>query len=381
MHVTRPSDFTGPQEERQIELRDILDARDVGTSVCTREIRRSIEVLRYVASARPSELIQTRPPDPTGDLVTVVVPAYNSREWIVDCVKSLLLQTHHNLEIFCVDDGSDDDTYDRVVGEFRHEARLCAVRLGRNVGPYQIKNWVIDALARGRVIAMQDADDISHPSRIEKQWSWMRTNGYRVGGICMHQFFPPHIEPDKIHTIRISADGAMHDLALYETAPRLDAPVGVMQALLDRAGCRFVDENGKVRHAARNGSVAIYGAQMIERSLCLEFGGFDGRTRITADREFNWRVLRYHPVGNLPLVLYSRRYHDASLTRRSDVGKGSAPRVAFDRKMKRAHERIRQVVERGDAERLRALCTSDLFYGDIEVEEFHTGFDVPPLSR
>ena len=44
------------------------------------------------------------------DKITVVVPAYNNAPWLPRCLDSLLNQTHPDLEIIVVTDGSTDDT-------------------------------------------------------------------------------------------------------------------------------------------------------------------------------------------------------------------------------------------------------------------------------
>src|SRR5262249_58506866 len=107
------------------------------------------------------------------------------------CLKGLLAQTHSDLEIFCVDDGSSDDTYERVVEQFGADRRICAIKLRRNVGPYQIKNWVIGSLARGTWIALQDADDVSHPLRLATQRGWTGANGDRLSRTGARPVFPP----------------------------------------------------------------------------------------------------------------------------------------------------------------------------------------------
>ena len=170
----------------------------------------------------------------------------------------------------------------------------------------------------------------------------------------------------------------LHNLAFYSSVARTWDPVRVPDMLHRRRGFRFIDHDGQVNYAAKDGSVAYYGGQVFERSLFLAFGGFDGHLRVGADTDFNWRLLRFHRVGNLPRVLYSRRHHEDSLTQHPDTNHASALRKKCKLQREAYHERIRRVLSEGDLAQVRALCTSDLYHGDVEVEEVHTGFDFHP---
>lgn len=57
-------------------------------------------------------------------LISVIVPAYNAEQYIRDCLDSIINQTYQNLEIICINDGSQDNTaeilneYDKADSRF-----------------------------------------------------------------------------------------------------------------------------------------------------------------------------------------------------------------------------------------------------------------------
>lgn len=361
---------------------------DIRTRDPQKEIRRSIKVIKWLERLRISDLIQSHPPEKTASLVSVVVPMYNAGRWIEMCLKGLLAQTHSNLEIFCVDDCSEDDTYERVVDQFGSDRRLCVVRLARNVGPFQISNWAAGSLARGRLVAWQDADNISHPARIEEQCRWMLSHGYKISGACLHCFFPPNLTPFR-STTAIDADGMLHSLAFYSSLERTREPVIVQRGSRRRKYLDWLRNDATIRRAggliartlafsylAKNPVLTSHASQIVDRSLFLEFGGFYGRTKFGEDTEFDWRLLRFHGIGNIPKVLCSRRFHSDSLTQHPSTGYGSPGRRLYRERIDAKEEEIRQELISGNINGVRELCTESLYCADIEIDAIHTGFDV-----
>lgn len=369
------------------ELPECLTVPHIRDSTPRAEIDRCRELLRWLESLSVEELLQPSAPVVNDDLISVVVPMYNASRWIESCLKGLLAQTHSNLEIFCVDDASEDDTYRRVVEQFGRDRRLVAIRLGLNVGPYQIKNWVIRSLARAGQVALQDADDISHPLRLEEQRKWMVNHRYRISGTCMHQFFPSHINPRVRTSNPVEVEGMSHNIAHYPNVERTQEPVNLMELLKHRRhlaleeGDAGVAINGGLTGESEasfpnNPAASAKGPQIFDRELFLEFGGFDGHARMSADTDFNWRVLRFHSIGNIPKVLYSRRIHENSITQHPLTGYKSPARRKYRRQRELSHEAIRQELVKGNVGKVRKMCTADLFCDDIRVEEYHPGFDL-----
>jgi len=98
--------------------------------------------------------------------ISVVIPTYNYGCFICDAVDSTLRQTLPAAEVIVVDDGSTDDTGERLKS---FGARVRYVRQ-ENGGISVARNTGIK-LSRGDWIALLDSDDIWHPQKLERQWS------------------------------------------------------------------------------------------------------------------------------------------------------------------------------------------------------------------
>jgi glycosyltransferase involved in cell wall biosynthesis len=98
-------------------------------------------------------------------LVTVIIPVFNSVSTLDRAIDSVLRQTVHDTEVFIVDDGSRDDSL-ALAREFAAtDHRIEVIALPRNQGKSHAMNMAI-AVARGRWIAVLDADDWYEPDRL-----------------------------------------------------------------------------------------------------------------------------------------------------------------------------------------------------------------------
>lgn len=103
----------------------------------------------------------------TTPLVSVVMTAKNEERYIATAIKSILDQTYDHLELIIVDDYSSDRTRD-VVRTFNDPRITLHPKTTEPPGVPSSRNLGIE-LARGTIIALQDADDYSHPQRIQLQ--------------------------------------------------------------------------------------------------------------------------------------------------------------------------------------------------------------------
>ena len=102
--------------------------------------------------------------------VTVLMPAYNGEKYLREAIDSILSQTFRDFEFLIINDGSTDATVEIINSYTDHRVRL--VHNDANLGLIATLNKGLD-MARGEFVARQDADDISHPTRLEKQISFM----------------------------------------------------------------------------------------------------------------------------------------------------------------------------------------------------------------
>lgn len=103
-----------------------------------------------------------------GPLVTVIVPCWRPDEGLLTSVSSITAQTHADLEVVVVDDASGpgyEALFDQVAAA---DPRVRVLRLERNGGSYLARRAALET-ARGTLVTTQDADDWSHPQRLELQ--------------------------------------------------------------------------------------------------------------------------------------------------------------------------------------------------------------------
>jgi len=103
--------------------------------------------------------------------VSVIIPAYNKAALTVKTVESVLGQTYENIEIIVVDDGSTDDTAQRMAS---FGDKIQYIRK-ENGGACSARNRGIRS-AQGDYLAFLDCDDMYLPEKIEKAVEYLETN-------------------------------------------------------------------------------------------------------------------------------------------------------------------------------------------------------------
>ncbi len=98
-------------------------------------------------------------------LVSILIPAYNSQQWIAETIESALAQTWPKKEIIIVDDGSEDRT---LAISRRYERKGVRVVTQSNQGAAAARNRAF-SLAQGDYMQWLDADDVLDPHKVQHQ--------------------------------------------------------------------------------------------------------------------------------------------------------------------------------------------------------------------
>lgn len=116
-------------------------------------------------------------------LVSVVIPAYNSASWIKETLNSVVGQSYPNIEIFVIDDGSKDDTFEIAR---TYESEKLKVFAQKNSGACRARNFGL-SMSKGKYIQFLDADDVLSADKIESQVAVLEKNpGYLGVATTIH---------------------------------------------------------------------------------------------------------------------------------------------------------------------------------------------------
>jgi hypothetical protein len=206
--------------------------------------------------------------------LTVLMPVYNAAPHLRQALDSVLAQSYRDYELLAIDDGSSDGS--REILRTCSDPRLRLVEHSRNLGLTASLNEGL-VLARGALVARQDADDVSRPERFERQVGFLRAH--------------PEV-----------------------------ALVGSQAAVIDAAGRRLGSlekpcEATALRFELLFDNGFVHSAVMFRRSVVRdELGGYDASYRYCQDFALWSRLVRSRAAANLPQTLLSNREHAGSMT-------------------------------------------------------------------
>ena len=111
--------------------------------------------------------------DFVADLVSVIIPMYNSSTYITPTILSALNQTYKNIEVLVVDDCSKDNSIEVVNNIAKGDPRLRCIPQLKNQGAAAARNRGIKE-AKGQYVAFLDSDDLWAEDKIQKQIKLMK---------------------------------------------------------------------------------------------------------------------------------------------------------------------------------------------------------------
>lgn len=210
--------------------------------------------------------------------VSVVVPVFNRAAYIVQALRSVLAQSFDDFELIVVDDGSQDDSYERAIA--LNDPRIVCVRQSNSGRPAVPRNLGI-RMARGSLVAFLDSDDVWLPETLERL----------------------------IHALDRRPDAGMS----YGLATRFDG-----QRELGLAGPKTASLSERIfEQLLLDGNFIPTASAMVRREVLERVGGFNEHPSFKAVEDFDlWlRVAHDYPALLVPHVIARYRVHAENLSR------------------------------------------------------------------
>lgn len=110
------------------------------------------------------------------ELVSIIMPSFNTSNYISESIQSVLSQVYMNWELIIVDDCSTDNT-DEIVNSYTSDQRIKYIKKNKNSGAAESRNIALRE-AKGKWIAFLDSDDLWKPDKLLKQIAFMKKYNY-----------------------------------------------------------------------------------------------------------------------------------------------------------------------------------------------------------
>jgi len=203
-------------------------------------------------------------------LISVVMPVHNALPFLDESIGSILQQTLSDFEFVILDDASTDGSVELLREWSLRDKRILLHESRKRLGVSGSSSAVVSK-AGAPIVARMDADDISHPDRLRRQWNIIegRPDVAAIGTLC----------------IGIDASGR-------EVRPR------------DR--WRLVRRSAYLPFP--------HGSVMFRREVFDQVGGYDERAAGGEDQDLFRRMAARGRVLTLPDILYRYRYHSSNAT-------------------------------------------------------------------
>lgn len=268
---------------------------------------------------KPIDNIQPMTPKTEAELISVIIPCFNSSEFLSYAIDSALEQSYPNKEVVVVDDGSTDDSA-MIAATYKDKI---AVVHQNNAGVSAARNAGISATS-GKYLAFLDADDYWHKDfllelaqALEKSNAGIAYCGWENTGLTGGRgkpFIPPDYEadPDKLAKLISSVRWPVH-------------------------------------------------ATLMRRSICEEIGGFNPLLESCEDFALWIRAATAHKLILVPKVLAFYRHHGDQMTK--NRAKVISDHIEVQEEFLQGHPEIENKLGR---DRIR-----DLLFGEL----LHKGYE------
>lgn len=250
------------------------------------------------------------PKDDQMDSVAVIVAAYNAESTIVAAIESIL-RSKVPCRVFVADDCSQTPV-ESVLSHLKDRVEI--IRMERNGGPAAARNAALDGAIKAgfTYAAIQDADDLSEPDRLEKQLAFMQAHPHV--GACgtwtclLDDAFPPDLPQDlrrKIDDVRRTRTIGL--LGTWTQIP--DERTGKTFYLFSR-----VTAPRDVRNSSFFNIGLSHTSVMMRCSALQEVGLYATAYPAAEDYELMRRIGRKYDLANIPECMVHYRVTPGSIS-------------------------------------------------------------------
>ncbi len=209
--------------------------------------------------------------------ITVLMSVYNGEKFLKESIDSILTQTFEHFEFIIINDGSTDRSLD-IIKSYK-DSRIKLINNSVNVGLTKSLNYGL-TVAIGEFIARQDSDDISYPTRFEKQIKYLNEN---------------------------------KDIVLLGTQAKIIDSRGELKRI--PIGWVKPLEQTEIKWICMFDSPFIHSSVMMRRKIIWDnYSGYDNNYRTSQDYELWSRVVYENKCENLNEQLISFRFTTNSIS-------------------------------------------------------------------
>lgn len=207
-------------------------------------------------------------------LVSVIIPAYNSKRFISETLNSVVNQTYKNLEVIVVDDGSTDGV-DEVIQKFSQADRRVQYVRQANLGVSAARNHGFRH-STGNFIAFLDADDVWLPDNLRIKMAYFQKSNV----------------------------GLLHSDAIL-----IDETSQVLRGVLQGNHGDVLD----AMLACEGTQIPGPSSTLIKREVLSAVGLFDETMSTSADKDLFVRIAARFTIGRVSMVTWKYRIHSHNM--------------------------------------------------------------------
>lgn len=170
-------------------------------------------------------------------LVSIIIPVYNTEDYLEECLDSLINQTLKNIEIICINDGSTDNSF-QIIEDYSQDSRVKIINK-KNEGQSIARNKGVKE-ASGEYIAFVDSDDYIDLNAYEVMYKFAKKHDNEMVLCDVERFNSIKNWRAKLHRVSIPKNEKITSTNIFEM-PTLIYDTGPWNKLIKKS---FWDENG-----------------------------------------------------------------------------------------------------------------------------------------